>query len=214
MDVISLGGAVAAFNYADKQMDGALKSYFQHRLETTADYVTNGAWKKIWGKTFEKLKGKKIEQDPNLEFVDEILNRTKLQTDDNLSELWARILANALQGKSHVRMEYFDVLEKLNPYDAIILNIALSDDYISNSGTMRKSARSGILTSAKFENNLSMFLAEKYSIDSRSTSVKLSQQRLSELDLIKKEQVLGLWVLTLLGEGLKECLTVEAVETV
>lgn len=96
---LTIAGTVAAFNYIDDKTNNAISSYAKHRFETTADYITNGAWKKLFAKANEYLKGKTIKDDPNLQFVDNILDKTKLQTDDNLIELWARLLANALQGK-------------------------------------------------------------------------------------------------------------------
>lgn len=207
MVALTIAGTVAAFNYVDNQTNNVLSSYAKHRFEMAADYITNGAWKKLMDKTNEKLKGKRIEQEPNLEFFDEILEKTKLQTDDNLLDLWASLLANAMQGKNFVRREYFDILSKLNPYDVLILNIIMDDTLRTNIVKIRMSEFGGAFNTRSLD-TLSKFITSHYSLDMNSTDFRISLRYLQKLELISNAADPNGWTLTLSGNGLKEALTV------
>lgn len=205
MVALTIAGTVVAFNYIDDQTNNALSSYAKHRFETAADYVTKGAWKKLVSKTNEKLKGKTIEQDPNLEFVDEILEKTKLQTDDNLLDLWASLLANAMQGKNFIRREYFDILSQLNPYDVLLLNMLMDDyfhSYMSQLNTKQTNLNSSEIT------KLSLHIQEKYQMNMNSTDFRISLMYLKKLSLIFDITNPVKWNLTLNAQGLKQALTV------
>ncbi|MFT8471175.1 hypothetical protein [Acetobacter persici] len=207
MVALTIAGTVAAFNYIDDQTNNALSSYAKHRFETAADYVTNGAWKKLVSKTNEKLKGKTIEQDPNLEFVDEILEKTKLQTDDKLLDLWASLLANAMQGKNSIRREYFDILSKLNPYDVLTLNMIMDDILRKNIVGLRRNGLVSTFTTAQMD-QLSEIIDSHYGLDIKSTDFRISLLYLQKLELISNASDPNNWTLTLSGNGLKEALTV------
>lgn len=207
MVALTIAGTIAAFNYIDDQTNNALSSYAKHRLETTADYVTNGAWKKLFNKTNEKLKGKTIENDPNLDFIDEILEKTKLQTDENLLDLWASLLANAMQGKLFIRREYFDILSKLNPYDVLTLNMIM-DDNLRKYIVSLSSKGSGNRFNHIQNGQLSIHIGSYYKLDMQSTDFKMSLRYLQKLGLISDVTDPMEWTLTLSGNGLKEALTV------
>ncbi|MBS0980105.1 Abi-alpha family protein [Acetobacter thailandicus] len=195
---------IDGFKYADGMTGNVLSQYLYHRLEGAADYVTNGAWKKILEKTAAKLKGKTIEAEPNLALVDEILKRTELQTDENLTELWARLLANALQGKNSVRREYFDILEKLNSYDVLVLNAAMDERYIDFLKEVKTQGHS-VLIKGKILSAAYKFLKENYNLGDLD-EIELSALKLSGLEVFTSESKRTAFSLTLLGRGLKKAL--------
>mgnify|MGYP004712271009 CR=1 FL=1 len=195
---------IDGFKYADGMTGNVLSQYLYHRLEGAADYVTNGAWKKILEKTAAKLKGKTIEAEPNLALVDEILKRTELQTDENLTELWARLLANALQGKNSVRREYFDILEKLNSYDVLVLNAAMDERYIDFLKEVKTQGHS-VLIKGKILDAAYKFLKENYNLGDLD-EIELSALKLSGLEVFTSESKRTVFSLTLLGRGLKKAL--------
>ncbi|MCO6763715.1 DUF4393 domain-containing protein, partial [Streptomyces sp. EL5] len=53
----------------------------------------------------------------------DILEAAQDETRDELKELWARLLANAMDAtpQKNVRIEFITVLKQLNPLDALIL---------------------------------------------------------------------------------------------
>lgn len=203
MVALTIAGTVAAFNYVDDQTNNALSSYAKHRLETTADYITGGAWRKLWKKTNEKLKGKKINEDPNIEFIDEILEKTKLKTDDALLELWSSLLANALQGKNTIRREFFDILEKINPYDALILNAAMDDAYTASLNAITKSGRINRDTD---RTNFIIFLSDNYNLQDQN-EMFVSAKYLTKLGILSESSGTIGYYLTPLGKSLKTALT-------
>lgn len=205
MVALTIAGTVATFNYIDDRTNNALSSYAKHRFETAADYITNGAWKKLIEKTNEHLKGKTIKGEPNLQFIDDILDKTKLQTDDNLIELWARLLANAFQGNSYVRKEYFDILEELNPYDVLVLNVAMSVQYASFYADCEKKVK-GTLTWANMRGHLINFLNRSYNLDDLNENT-LSSEHLKKLEVFRDISNDARFVLTPLGKGLRKALT-------
>lgn len=197
---LTVTGAVAAFNYVDEKMDNALSSYAKHRFETAADYITNGAWRKLFQKASEKLKGKNIDDDPNLEFIDQILNKTELLTDNNLLDLWASLLANAMQGKNSVRKEYFDVISKLNPYDVLVLNVAFEKERYDTLKSIYFSGKGG---KRFIDNKLAMeFLSGYFNLDNE-VEILLSIKNLINLGLFDENSALTEFSLSILGEGLK-----------
>lgn len=203
MVALTIAGTVAAFNYVDNQTNNALSSYTKHRMETTADYITGGAWRKLWKKTNEKLKGKKINEDPNIEFIDEILEKTKLKTDDALLELWASLLANALQGKNSIRREFFDILEKINPYDVLILNVAMDNNYTNFLESLKTAGV--ILYNAKIA-DLMNFLNNNYQLQDQNEML-VSARYLIKLGIFSEESNAFYYYLTPLGKSLKKALT-------
>ncbi|MBS0985951.1 Abi-alpha family protein [Acetobacter thailandicus] len=192
---------IDGFKYADGMTGNVLSQYLYHRFEGAADYVTNGAWKKILEKTAAKLKGKTIEAEPNLALVDEILKRTELQTDENLTELWACLLANALQGKNSVRREYFDILEKLNSYDVLVLNAAMDDKYHNYLREIRKE----IKPQYNYQINAPVYsyLDQHYDLKD-GMEIILSCNLLKKLGIFSEKIELPIFTLTALGEGLKK----------
>ncbi|MCP1231737.1 Abi-alpha family protein [Acetobacter indonesiensis] len=202
---LTIAGAVATFNYVDDQTNNALSSYAKHRFETAADYITNGAWRKLFNKANEKLKDKTIQQDPNLEFIDEILEKTKLQTDDILLDLWASLLANAMQGKNFIRREYFDIITKLNPCDVLVLAAAMDEEY-----------RAKIIEAEKFSNNTNLiitylfnnFLNKKYKIIDKNEII-LSLSKLREVGIFTEKSNFLNFSLTPLGLGLQRALSAD-----
>lgn len=208
MVALTLAGTVAAFNYVDDKTDNALSSYAKHRFESAADYVVNGAWKKIFEKASVKLKGKKIKNDPNLQFIDEILEKTKLQTDENLTDLWAALLANSMQGSISVRREYFEVLEKLNPYDVMILNIAMDSNYSLFVISLENRHLSEGNT---FDANVEMagFLKKNYNVPNFDIEMGVSTKYLQDIGLITPSHEAPFWNLTLFGLGLAKALEVQ-----
>lgn len=204
MVALTIAGTVATFKYVDDQTNNALSSYAKHRLETTADYVTNGAWKKLFRKTNEKLKGKSIEEDPNIQFIDDILNKTKLQTDDSLIELWASLLANALQGKKSVRREYFDILSNLNPYDVLVMSTAFSDKYLIFVDDLSKTFYGNY---NEREYVVEKFLSDNYDLKDED-EIKISINHLENIGILNEKSDLDKMYLTTLGRGLKKALSV------
>lgn len=205
MVALTIAGTVAAFNYVDDQTNNALSSYAKHRFETAADYVTNGAWKKLFNKANEKLKDKTIQQDPNLEFIDEILEKTKLQTDDILLDLWASLLANAMQGKNFIRREYFDIITKLNPCDVLVLAAAMDEEYEL---TIIKAKNKTSNTHSSIEYLFNNFFNKKYEIIDKN-EVILSLSKLIEVGLFSEKSNFMNFSLTPLGLGLKRALSAD-----
>ncbi|MFT8699374.1 hypothetical protein [Acetobacter orientalis] len=200
---LTIPGAIVAFKYVDNQTNNALSSYAKHRMETTADYITGGAWRKLWKKTNEKLKGKEINKDPNIEFIDEILEKTKLKTDDALLELWASLLANALQGKNSIRREFFDILEKINPFDVLMLNVAMDDQYLSCLKKADFSYGTDYNTEARY---ISKFIADNHKIYDEN-EMFVSVRYLIQLGLFTENSKVLKFELTPLGKSLKTALT-------
>lgn len=204
MVALTIAGTVATFKYVDDQTNNALSSYAKHRFETAADYVTNGAWKKLFRKTNEKLKGASIEEDPNLEFIDDILNKTKLQTDDNIIDLWASLLANALQGKNSVRREYFEVISKLNPYDVLVLNVAFDKKYYIKKGEL---SRNKMMTKLNIKKYMMHMLSCEFNLNDE-IEIILSINNLTKMNLLRENSDIIGFNLSTFGEGLRKSVTV------
>jgi hypothetical protein len=67
----------------------------------------------------------------------EILEAAQDETRDELRELWARLLANAMDTSTqkNVRIEFVAVLRQLNPFDALVLQRLSSVGHLWWSGT-------------------------------------------------------------------------------
>lgn len=206
MSELIVSGVVSAYKYLDISTNGVMSSYLTHRLETAADYITNGAWKKLWRKTQEKMQGKTIEKEPNIEFIDEILEKTKLKTNDDLIELWSRVLAKALQGDCNIRREYFNALEELDPYDVLVLNIAMDKKYHLFMERTQLQGQ-GSYNRSDIQEKIRKFLSDEYNISDQE-EIFLSVKKLIKLDIFVNASTTVYFKLTTFGEKLKELLSV------
>lgn len=205
MSEIIVSGVIAGYKYLDSSTNGVISSYLTHRLETTADYITNGAWKKLWKKTQEKLKGDTVEGEPNLEFLDDILKKTELKTNDEIIELWSRVLAKALKGDRNIRREYFNSLSELDPYDVLILNISMDKKYSLFMERMQFEGQ-GAYNRIDIQEKIHKFLSENYEI-SDDSEIFLSVKKLKSLGIFHETNSLLYFKLTTFGEKLKKILT-------
>ncbi|QNT79427.1 Abi-alpha family protein [Entomobacter blattae] len=112
--------------------------------------------------------------DTNPEIIIEILEQAKNESNDELQDLWAKLLITAIVDKGkNFRKQFIEIVKKLNPLDALYLNILYnmyllaSNNSFENKYTTKTNSDFLVLQLNKyFEDSLN-----NYSIDNESSVV-------------------------------------------